>query len=169
MTTKFMNTKGIQLFKVNGEVYCKMIDVIRLIHHEFFETQNKETKEVLDRMEMRVAKNDFILPTAEKPMVISEKKQHNRYGVGYYDKNGEYSFYVGTVEGKDIYSNKPCKAKLFEKYRDASAVADFLDEDACVLDFEGIRSEEERWQRDLVIPHDADEGNIDSIPIEAIT
>ena len=44
MTTKFIETQGIELTKINGESYCKMIDVLKLIHHEYFETEDKETQ-----------------------------------------------------------------------------------------------------------------------------
>ena len=168
MTTVNAKTKGIPLYKVNGETYCKMIDVMKLIHHEMFETENKEIKKVLDRMEMRVAKNDFLRADAQTPVVIQEKKPHGRYAVGYYDKNGDYYFYMDTIEGQEIYTQKPCKAKLYESFRDASACADFSERDAMVLDFEQNMTEEERWQRDLEmpLPYDWDEGNEDSIPVK---
>ena len=171
MTTKYMNTTGILLYKIEGETYCKMIDVIKLIHHEYYETDNKEIHDMLDRMEMRVAKNDFILPTAEKPQKIYEKKFPKRYAVGFYDKEGKWHFYVTTNNEKAIYSEKPCEAKMYETYRDASACADFLDEDADVLDFEANMPEEDRWLRELnmPMPYDADEGNEKSIPVEVVT
>lgn len=169
MTTKFMNTKGIPLFKVDGETYCKMIDVIRMIHHEYFETESKELKTVLDRMEMRVAKNSFLHKDAVQPKVLSEEERIGRYAVGYYDENGTWHFYVKTENDESVYSTKPCKAKLFYTYRDASACADFVDEDADVLDFEENMTEEQRWQRELTLPYDADEGNEKSIPVEVVT
>ena len=169
MTTTFMNTKGLPLYRVNGETYCKMIDVIRLIHHEYFETDDKNLQRILDRMEMRVAKNDFLLKDATKPQVISEDKKYGRYAVGYYDENGAWHFYKETVDGKDIYSTKPCEAKLFYTFRDASACADFIDTQADVLDFETNMTEEQRWQRELTLPYDADEGNETSIPVEIVT
>ena len=171
MTTKYMNTTGIQLYKIEGETYCKMIDVVKLIHHECYETDNKEIRDMLDRMEARVVKNDFLLPTAEKPKTIYEKKFPKRYAVGYSDEKDTWHFYVATNNGKDIFSEKPCEAKMYATYRDASACADFLDKDADVLDFEVNMPEEDRWLRELnmPMPYDADEGNENSIPVEIVT
>ena len=171
MTTTYIETKGLPLYKVNGEVYCKMIDVIKLIHHEYFETENKDFQKILDRMEMRVAKNDFILKDAIKPTVIQEKKSHGRYAVGYYDNIGDWHFFQNMYKDHAIYTTKPCRAKLYEAYRDASACADFLDEDVSVLDFEENMSEEDRWQRELEMPmpYDWDEGNYESIPVQIKT
>ena len=171
MTTKYMETTGIPLYRVNGDTFCKMIDVVKLIHHEFFETDNKEVKDILDRMEMRLTKNDFLLASAKKPQILQKKEFPKRYAVGFYDKEGKWHFYVDTIEGQTIYSTKPCKAKLYETYRSASAVADFVDEDASVLDWEANMSEEDRWQRELNMPfpYDADDGNEESIPVEIVT
>ena len=165
-----MNTTGITLYKINGETYCKMIDVIKLIHHEYYETEDKKVKELLDRMEMRVAKNDLLLKDAIKPTVI-ETKMPCRYAVGYYDYKGKYHFYVGTKDGKAIYSTNEKEALRFKTYRDASACADFVEEDANVLDMEGTMTEEERWQRELNMPfpYDADDGNETAIPVEVVT
>lgn len=167
MTTTFLNTKGVPLYKVNGETYCRMIDVIKLIHHEIYETEDKDIRRVLDRMEMRIAKNDFILKDAVKPTELVKKKQHGRYAVGYYDNLGEWHFFQNMYKDHAIYTRKPCQAKLYEAYRDASACADFLDEDVSVLDFEENMTEEDRWQRELEMPmpFDWDEGNEESIPV----
>lgn len=173
MTTRYMKTTGIPLYKHGDDTYCKMIDVLNLIHHEYFETQDEKIRDILDRMEMRLCKNDFLLPDVEKPMPIgAEQKPRQmpgRYAVGK-EENGKWTFYMGSCENSNaLFTQQPCKAFLYKTYRDASACADFLDEDGewLVLDWSENLSEEQRWQRDLFMPfpYDADEGNIDSIPV----
>ena len=171
MTTTFMKTTGIPLYKYEGEVYCKMIDVIKLIHHEFYENEDKSIRRILDRMEMRIAKNDFLLKDAEKPTVLQNKTVPGRYAVGYCDENNTWHFYSKTENDQTIFSVRPCEAKLYVNCRDAFACADFLEEKADVLDFEANMSEEDRWLRELRIPfpYDADEGNEKAIPVEIVT
>ena len=175
MTTNFIKTTGIPLYKFAGETYCKMIDVLKLIHHEEYELFNDERydklKDIFDRIEMRLTKNDFLLPDAEKPKEIQRSDCPCRYGVGYYDKEGNWHFFVATNNGKDIFSSKPCEAKMYLNYRDAQACSDFLEEDTMVLDFEASMSEEDRWLRELrmPMPYDADEGNENSVPVEVVT
>ena len=170
MTTKYLNTTGVMLYKIEGETYCKMMDIVKMIQHEISETNDKNVKDILDRMEMRLTKNDFLLKDAIKPQVIRKKSFPGRYAVGYYDTEGTYHFYKGTVNNEDIFTTKPCKAKLFTTYRDASACSDFLDEDTMVLDWEANMTEEERWQRELNMPfpYDADEGFEHSVPVEVV-
>ena len=171
MTTTFMGTTAIPLFKVSGETYCRMIDVVKLIHHEMTETEDPALRTILDRMEMRVCKNDFLLPDAQKPVSLQDNAVPGRYAVGYCDTDGNWSFYVRSVNGKAEYSRKPCMAKLFVNCRDASACADFLDEDASVLDWEYCMTEEDRWKRELRMPFpfDADEGMENTIPIQILS
>ena len=168
MTTKFMETRGIPLYRYNGETYCRMIDVMKVIHHEFFETDDKNIQDMLDRMQMRVAKNDLL--GNEKPKVLADKKMPTRYAVGK-ETNGKWLYYVESKDGKPTYSDCPCMAKQYVNYRDASACADFLDGKWDVLDMEKAMTEEERWLRDLLMPmpFDADDGNECAIPIEVIT
>ena len=171
MTTRYMNTTGIPLYKNDGTTYCKMIDVVKLIQHEMSETEDKRILDLLDRMEMRVCRNDFILPGIKKPEALPSNDVPGRYAVGYYDKAGVWHFYMKSVNGKAIYSTKPCLAKLFVNCREASACADFVDEDASVLDWEANMSEEDRWKRELRMPfpYDADEGLENTIPVQIVT
>ena len=165
MTTKYMETTGIPLHKFNGETYCRMIDVMKLIHHEYFETDNKELQNVLDRMEMRVAKNDFYHAPKDKIEGIPA-----RYAVG--KENGkDWLFFVDSKDEKPMFSDRPCLAKRYVNYRDASACADFLDGEWDVLDLEASMTEEERWVRELrmPMPFDADDGNEKAIPVEIVT
>lgn len=166
MTTTFMNTTAIPLYKFNGDSYCKMIDVIKLIHHEFYENNNKDFRRILDRMEMRVCKNGFILPHTKSQNVTFP----GRYAVGYTDESETWHFFKESIDGKTIYTVRPCEAKLYKNYRDASACADFVDESADVLDWEDNLTEEERWQRELLMPfpYDADDGNENAIPVEVV-
>lgn len=167
MTTKFLSTQGIELFKFGETTYCRMIDVLKLIHHECMETESKEFRTILDRMEMRVAKNNLITKTDK----VYNRTMPCRYAVGYYNENGDWFFYKETQNGKDVYTQRPCEAKLYENYRDASACADFVSEDASVLDWEANMSEEDRWRRELnmPMPFDADDGNENAIPVEIVT
>ena len=165
MTTKYLKTTGIPLFAVNGEHYCKMIDVVRLIHHEALETGDKNVKDTLDRMEMRVSKNVLVTHDTEKSVPLRNDRMPGRYAVGWYDCNGSYHFYTGTNKEKAHYSTNAEDALKFKNYRDASACADFVEEAASVLDLENLLTEEERWQRELFMqsPYDAVEGNENSI------
>ena len=165
MTTKFIETQGIDITKINGESYCKMIDVLKLIHHEYFETEDKETQNMLDRMEMRVAKNGFLSMPKGKIEGIPP-----RYAVGR-EHDKKWMFYVDSKDEKPMFSDRPCMAKLYVNYRDARACADFLDGEWDVLDWESNMTEEERWVRELrmPMPFDADEGNENSIPVEVVT
>ena len=168
MTTKFIKTRGIPLYKYNGETYCRMIDVMKVIHHEYFETRNEEMHEMLDRMEMRVAKNDLL--GNEKPEVLATNEMPTRYAVGKEEKDG-WVFYVDSKNDTPLFSDKPCMAKQFVNHRDASACADFLDVEWNVIDMEQAMSEENRWLRELLMPmpFDSDDGNETAIPIEVIS
>lgn len=163
MTTKYFKTTGIELFKLNGDNYCRMIDVLKLIQHEILETDDKSVKDLLDRMQMRVTKNAFICPPKNEV-----EGTPRRYAVGRC-KNDRYEFYVDSKNGEPFFTGKPCIAKLYMNYRDARACADFLDGDWDVLDWEANMTEEERWVRWLRIPYDADEGNENAIPVEIVT
>ena len=165
MTTKYIETQGIELKKIDGDTYCRMIDALKLIHHEYFETENKEFQNILDRMEMRVVKNDLFHAPKGKIEGVPP-----RYAVGR-EKNGEWMFYVDSKDEKPMYSDRPCMAKRYVNYRDASACADFLDGEWHVLDMEYSMTEEERWVRELrmPMPFDADDGNENAIPIEVLT
>lgn len=178
MTTKFIETNPIDLYKIGDDRYVKMMDVLKMIHHEFFETESKEFRTILDRMEMRLTKNDFSFPKAKKPIEIKaeppkeEKLDYpGRYAIGR-EVNGEWIFYVDTKDGETTFSNKPCRAKLYKSYRSACAVADFIDDNHWdILDWIDNMSEEERWIRDLRMPcpFDDDEGNEESIPVQVVT
>ena len=168
LNAKYLKTTGIPLMKSDGDTYCKLIDVVKLIHHEMSETRNKELTAVLSRMEMRVCKNNFLLPDSYKEKSTDVP---GRYAVGGCDKNNVYFFYVKSVDGKPVYTRRPCDAKLFVNCRDASACADFLDEEVSVLDWEENMTEEDRWRRQLYMPfpYDADDGFEDSIPVRIVT
>lgn len=177
MTTKYMNTTGITLHKFDGEAYCAMIDVIKLIHHEMLETNNKQFLDILDRMEARVARNAFIADHIVTSSTTKTPSIPGRYAVSLLSKDSDSLFYAQGENNTVRWTSKPCEAKLYVNYRDASAAADFLAEfkgegkpDPIVADFESLMSEESRWIRALKIPfpYDADEGFENSIPIELI-
>ena len=93
------------------------------------------------------------------------------YAVGK-EKDGHWTFYSDSKDDKVYFTDRPCKAKLYTTYRDASACADFIDGDGWdVIDFYDSMTEEERWQRELYLPfpYDADEGFENSIPVTVVT
>lgn len=177
MTTKYMKTNGINLYKMNGEAYCKLIDVCKLISHElseneYFGAKDETISDMLDRMQMRVTKNDFILKDAKKPIDLNanekeeEEEVPGRYAVGR-KKDNEWEFIAGNIGEVPLMTRKPHVAQLFKAYRDASAYADFLDEDGwVVLDWEENMTEEDRWVRELRMPfpYDLDDGFENSVP-----
>lgn len=170
MTTKYFKTTGIKHYHIDKETYCKMIDVVKLVHHEYFETEDKNVRDMLDRMEMRLSKNAFILPeNILHP--VPEGYVPGRYAIGFYDDAGVWHFYKCSENHDPVYTRKPCDAKMFLSYREAQTVADFLDEDVSILDFEENLSEEERWLRDLNMPfpYDADLGNEESVPVKIVS
>ena len=164
MTTRFIGTNAIELTQLNGETYCKMIDILKLIHHEYYEHENEDIRNMLDRMEARVCKNAFLnMPTTDKIEGVPP-----RYAVGK-DDNG-WIFFAGSEENEPTFENKLCKAAKFINYRDAEACADFLYGEWDVLDLHDVMSEEERWVRELrmPMPFDADDGNEDAIPVMGV-
>lgn len=178
MTTKYMKTTGIDLYKVGENTLCNMMDVLKMIHHEAWETENPEIRDVLDRMEMRLTKNDFILRDVKKPIEIEgaklpEKKKEKipgRYAVGREKEDG-WEFIAGYVGEVPLMTRRPCTARLFEAYRDADAYVDFLDEEGWqVLDWEENMTEEDRWLRDLRMPfpYDLDEGFENALPVTVV-
>lgn len=180
MTTKHMKTIGMKLYKMNGETYCKMMDVVKMIHHEAMENacfggDDPMLKDVLDRMEMRVTKNEFLLPDAVKPADLADgaadsepEEIPGRYAVGREKEDG-WEFIAGNIGEVPLMTRKPCVAQLFAAYRDASAYVDFLDEDGWqVLDWEENMTEENRWLRELRMPfpYDLDEGSENALPVK---
>ena len=165
MTTRFMDTNAIELLKIKDKHYCDVVDVLKVIHHECYETDDKDILRILDRMEARICKNAFINPPKSKPV----KGIPGRYAVGK-EHNGEWMFFVDSKDEKPLFSDRPCMAKLYVNYRDADACADFLDGEWDVLDMESAMTEEERWVRELrmPMPFDADEGNEKAIPVEVV-
>jgi hypothetical protein len=166
MTTRYLTTNPIELTKIEDTDYCKMIDVVKLIHHEYFETDNEEFRKILDRMEARVCKNAFL----NMPKSIEIDGVPPRYAVGHEDAEDVWTFFAGSEDGEPEFEDRICKAARFVNYRDARACADFLDGDWDVLDLEEILTEEERWVRELrmPMPYDADEGNWDAIPVAGV-
>lgn len=176
MTITFMKTTGIPLYTFNGQNYCNLVDVVKLIHHEAAETDDKSLRRILDRMEMRVSKNAFILPDRKAPADFHPDQMPGRYAVAICDRSEKYSFITETSAAGVKFSSDPKKAKLYVNYRDAAACADFTradyadPEEDCqveVIDCELLLSEEDRWLRDLLMPfpYDADEGNEESVPV----
>lgn len=153
---------ALRLYKFEGETYCKMIDVLRMIHHEMSETDSQSARSALTRMKFRLVRNDLIDPN--KGSHRDNTCIPGRYAVAW--KNGiSFKYYSGRQEdGKSAFTNDYEKAKMYVTYREASAVADFLDEHDCsVLDMHDFMSEADRFRRALYIPYDADEGNEDAI------
>ena len=152
------NETALRLYKYEGETYCKMTDVLRMIHHEMCETSADSVRAVLSRMRFRLIRNDLISTT--KGSANDNTCIPGRYAVAWL--NGiSYHYYTGNQDGtKPSFSTDSRNAKLYVAYRDASAAADFLDgHDFRVLDMHDFMSEGDRFRRELYIPYDADEGN----------
>ena len=156
------NVPAIRLYKFEGETYCKMIDVLRMIHHEHSETDSQSVRSVLTRMKFRLVRNDLMDPC--KGAHRDNTCIPGRYAVA--RKTGiSFKYYAGQQENdKSVFTNDYEEARMYVTYREASAVADFLDEHDCyVLDMHDFMSEADRFRRTLYIPYDADEGNENAI------
>ena len=156
------NIPAIRLYKFEGETYCKMIDVLRMIHHEFNETDSQSVRSVLSRMKFRLVRNDLCDP--RKGAHHDNTCIPGRYAVAW--KDGiSFMYYAGKKEDdKSIFVRDYEQAKMYVTYREASAVADFLDSHDCsVLDMHDFMSEADRFRRALYIPYNADEGNENAI------
>lgn len=178
MTSKYWDTTGIDLYRIGETTLCNIMDVIKLIQHEIFEASTPEVLDVLDRIEARVAKNDFISQDAKEPVRLDgvklpEKEQEEipgRYAVGRENKDG-WEFIAGTNGDIPLLTRNPGIVQLFVAYRDASAYVDFLDEEGWrVIDWENAMTEEKRWIRDLrtPFPYDLDDGLENAIPVKAV-
>lgn len=152
------STNAIRLYRFEGESYCKMIDVLRMLHHEMNEATTDDTRSALSRMRLRVSRNELIDPN--KGTHRDNTCIPGRYAVGYPYGVG-YQFYTGKHDNDAVFSGNRSDARMFVTYREASATADFLDTDNCcvVLDMHEFMSEADRFRREMLIPYDADEGS----------
>lgn len=149
---------ALRLYRFEGESYCKMMDVLRMIHHEMDEADTSETCSVLSRMRFRVCRNELMNPA--KGAHRDNTCIPGRYAVGYPYGIG-YRYYAGKQEDDaSIFTDNLKEAKMYVTFREASAVADFLDDRECiVLDLHEFMSEADRFRREMLIPYDADEGS----------
>lgn len=155
------NQAAIPLQKINGETYCAMIDVLRMIHHEMKETDSKEVRSVLDRMRFRLIKNDLVDP--HKGSRCDNTRIPGRYAVGYPDTFGFRYYMTDKKDGTPVFTSQYNLAKLYVSYKEAEAASDFMDVDGCrVLDMNEFLTEGDRFRRSLYAPCDADAGNEDA-------
>lgn len=164
-----MNTNtetAIRLYMFEGETYCKMIDVLRMIHHEQSETDNDSIRAVLSRMKFRLTRNDILNPNNGGRN--DNTRIPGRYVVGYRSGIG-YRYYAGQDKDQTLFTNDWTGAKLYVTFRDASAAADFIDtHECCVLDMFDFMNEGDRFRRALYVPYNADEGNAMAIQPDII-
>lgn len=154
------NETALPLYEIRGETYCKMMDVLRMIHHESEEATDPSVRYVLSRMKFRLVRNALIDPN--KGAINDNTCIPGRYAVGYANKAMIYEFFTGQHDdnGQPIFVSDYTKAKLYVTYRDASAAADFMDGyDCCVLDMYDSLPEHVRFRRSLLVSYDADEGS----------
>lgn len=164
-TTK--STPAVPLFKISGETYCKMIDILRMIHHEESEASDRKVQTVLSRMKIRLIRNDLVDPHAGSRN--DNTTVPGRYAVGYPDGISYRYFKASDREGSQVFTRHSDQAKLYVSFRDASAARDFMDDDRCVvLDMYEFMSESDRFRRSLYVPYDADDGNEDSVRPELV-
>ncbi len=84
-----------------------------------------------------------------------------RYAVGKkYDEEHDYwMFFVKEENDKPIFSNRPCMAMRYMRYKDAEACRDFLDDgDWDVIDMWNALSPDQRLQRQLFGETEWDDG-----------
>lgn len=161
------NTNALRLYKFEGETYCKMTDVLRMILHEQSETSSDAIRSVLSRMKFRLVRNDLISTATGSRH--DNTRIPGRYAVARPQGIG-YSFYAGQDGSCLLQTDDLLQAKLYVTFRDASAAADFLDgEDWCVLDIFDSMSEGDRFRRALYAPYDADEGNDQAVRANPVT
>ena len=153
----------IPLHRINGSTYCKMIDVLRMIHHEMEETEDESLLRVLSRMKMRLIRNDIISTTIGKS--TDNDRIPGRYAVIRKPKSGEFCQYFvrKAHDGTPVFHTHPDKAKMYITYRDAETAAEFMDEECAVMDMHSLLTEADRFRRALYIPYDADDGNENAI------
>lgn len=153
-----MKTKNaLPLYKFEGETYCKMMDVLRMIHHEMSETDSDTVRSVLSRMKFRLVRNDLL--SVSNGGHNDNTRIPGRYAVAYPYGIG-YRYYAGQEDEKILYTDDALQAKLYVTFRDASAAADFTSgHDCVVLDLFDFMNEGDRFRRALYAPYDADEGN----------
>ena len=89
-----------------------------------------------------------------------------RYAVGrkYDEENDYWMFFVESKDGKPTFTNRPCMAKLYKRYKDAEACADFMDEDGWeVCDMWEMMSPDDRLFRGVFCDTSDDECNENAI------
>lgn len=89
------------------------------------------------------------------------------YVVGQPVKNDILFYHGNDKDGKPLFTSRLSKAKRYEKYKDAEATADFLDDfaDWVVYDIEDKKTEDELMLRALMKDEDADIGREKAMPI----
>ena len=153
----------IPLHRINGSNYCKMLDVLRMIHHEMEETDDPVMLRVLSRMKMRLVQNDIISTVFGKS--TDNDSIPGRYAVVRKPKHGEFYQYFVCVakDGTQVFHTHPDKAKMYVTYKSAEAAAEFMDDECYVMDMHEFLTEADRFRRALYIPYDADDGNENAI------
>lgn len=160
-------TNALRLYKFEGETFCKMTDVLRMIHHEASETNDGTVLNVLSRMKFRLIRNDLFSTSVGSRN--DNTRIPGRYAVARPQGIG-YSFYAGQDGSRLLQTDDLLQAKLYVTFRDASAAADFLSgTDWCVLDVFDSMSEGDRFRRALYAPYDADEGNKQAVRANPVT
>ena len=176
--------KGVDLYYVGDDTFVRLDDVLELISTMKYKYKEGTEKGYINpneegRISAFVALNhlqvELFRNETDKTETIDERKKviekHSgknrkkptvpgRYAVGKRYSGDYYMFYTGDKDGIPMFSNRPCAAKCYMAYREASAVADFLDDSEWeVLDMFEALSPEQRMSRGLFGEIDWDEGN----------
>ena len=181
--------KGVDLYYVGDDTFVRLDDVLELIStmkykykegtEKGYINSNREGRiaafVALNHLQTKLYQNetDKTETIEERKKVIEKHSGKNRkkkptvpgrYAVGKRYDGDYYMFYTGDQDGIPMFSNRPCVAKCYMAYRDASAVADFLDDsDWEVLDMFEALSPEQRLNRGIFGEIDWDEGNENAV------
>ena len=108
---------------------------------------------------------------AAEPAPESDPEHIGRYAVGRRLLDGAWMFLSGVKKDHPRFTVLPCMAKRYVTWREANAALDFIDVPGewHVLDWFDNLNAQQRLDRAIFAPVDADEGNEDSIPIKVVT
>ena len=162
--------KKLTFIKTNNETYIRKLDLLNFIEEQteaaikatpaltaMYETFSHEIRKHIAYVGM----SDADIKAARKRIMEIPP----RYAVGK-EEGDHFLFYVESQDGKSIFSNKPCMAKMYKRYKEAEACADFADDEPCVvIDMFDAMSKDERLRRGLFAEDEDDEGNEKAVPL----
>ena len=186
-----MHTKSqIRTYKVGDEIVVRLDDVLelaRVMKNKFREGKEPGyiSRTEAEKISAFLALNHFQVVLLSNELskvdniddhkrVITEHSGSNkkplvvpgRYAVGRkYDEDHDYwMFYADMKNGKPVFSNRPCMAKLYLSYKEAEASRDFLDDgDWDVVDLYDFLPPDQRLVRCIFAEEGWDEGRENAV------